>query len=113
MKNKNFYSNEKTPKPSLNWVNKSEKDRKMLVFKELKKNSIYSDFIVSSALSDGQVILKIVQNIPVDKRGLLLIDLEKHLKTNIDEGLTLWCEPVGDKSKLRNLRGIKFNKKEI
>ena len=59
------------------------------------------------------MILKIVQNIPVDKRGLLLIDLEKHLKTNIDEGLTLWCEPVGDKSKLRNLRGIKFKKKEI
>ena len=113
MKDKNFYSNAITPKPGPDWINKSEDERKKLVFIELKKNSIYNDFFVSSALSDGQVILKIEKNIPADKRGILLIELEKNLKTSIDEGLTLWCEPVGDKSKLRNLRGIKFNKKEI
>ena len=32
--------------------------------------------------------------------------LEEKLKKEIDEGLTIWLEPVGDKSKLRNLRGI-------
>ena len=26
-----------------------------------------------------------------------------------DLGLTIWCEPVGDKSKLRKLRGIEIN----
>ena len=26
----------------------------------------------------------------------------------IDAGLTVWLEPVGDRSKLRNLRGINF-----
>ena len=34
--------------------------------------------------------------------------LESELKENIDAGLTVWFEPVGDKSKLRNMRGIKF-----
>ena len=25
---------------------------------------------------------------------------------SVDEGITVWCEPVGDKSKLRALRGV-------
>ena len=41
-------------------------------------------------------------------RGMILLDLEEKLKKNIDIGLTVWLEPVGDKSKLRNLRGIKI-----
>ena len=36
------------------------------------------------------------------------LNLEERLKNNIDKGLTVWFEPVGDKSKLRNLRGIKI-----
>ena len=38
----------------------------------------------------------------------MLLDLEEKLKNEIDLGITVWCEPVGDKSKLRNLRGIKI-----
>ena len=34
--------------------------------------------------------------------------LEEDLKLNIDKGLTVWCEPLGDKNSLRNLRGIKI-----
>ena len=41
-------------------------------------------------------------------RGIILLDLEEQLKKNIDQGLTVWLEPIGDKSKLRNLRGVKF-----
>jgi hypothetical protein len=52
------------------------------------------------------------ETIPTNIRGLLLLDLEKKLKDNIDNGLTVWLEPVGDKSKLRNLRGIKIKKIE-
>ena len=37
------------------------------------------------------------------------IELEQKLKSNIDVGITIWCEPVGDKSKLRKLRGIQIN----
>ena len=43
-------------------------------------------------------------------REMRLKKLEQKLKSNIDVGITIWCEPVGDKSKLRNLRGIKFKK---
>ena len=28
----------------------------------------------------------------------MLLDFEKKIKNNIDKGLTVWCEPVGDKS---------------
>ena len=34
--------------------------------------------------------------------------MEGLLKSKIDQGITIWLEPVGDKSKLRNLRGITF-----
>ena len=57
---------------------------------------------------DGQIILKVQKSIPSNIRGILLLDLEDRIKKNIDKGLTVWLEPVGDKSKLRNLRGIKF-----
>ena len=30
------------------------------------------------------------------------------IKNNIDKGLTVWFDPVGDKSKLRNLRGVEI-----
>ena len=45
----------------------------------------------------------------MNKRGLFLLELEERLKSAIDKGITIWLEPVGDKSKLRQLRGIKFN----
>ena len=50
----------------------------------------------------------ILKFLPSNIRGILLLDLEDRIKKNIDKGLTVWLEPVGDKSKLRNLRGIKF-----
>ena len=40
----------------------------------------------------------------------MLLDLESLIKDNIDDGISIWLEPVGDKSKLRNLRGINFKK---
>ena len=30
------------------------------------------------------------------------------MKESVDNAITIWLEPVGDKSKLRNLRGIKI-----
>ena len=35
-----------------------------------------------------------------------MLDLEEKIKTEIDRGLSIWCEPVGDKSKLRQLRRL-------
>ena len=66
------------------------------------------DFEVIKAPDNGQIVLKIEQIIPVNERGLLLLELEEILKSVVDKGITVWCEPVGDKSKLRKLRGVEI-----
>ena len=104
---KNNFSGAKTPITSKDWRKKSEKNRIDIVSEELKKNSLYKDFEVIKAADDGQIILKIERIIPANQRGLLLLELEEKLKL-IDEGITIWCEPVGDKSKLRKLRGVEI-----
>ena len=104
---KNFTS-VATPTTSKDWVVKSEKDRVEMISKELKKNILYKDFEVVKAPDNGQILLRIEKIIPANVRGLLLLELEEKLKL-IDNGITLWCEPVGDKSKLRKLRGVEIN----
>ncbi len=64
---------------------------------------------VLSADSKGQIIISIHENMPAKERGVFLLDLEIFLKENIDSGINIWCEPVGDKNKLRQLRGIEIN----
>ena len=104
---KNF-SSVKTPITSQDWIKKSEENRINIVSEELKKNSLYKDFEVIKAPDNGQIVLKIERIIPTNERGLLLLELEGMLKSVVDKGITVWCEPVGDKSKLRQLRGVKI-----
>ena len=105
---KNF-SNQETPRPSENWKNLSESSRIEMIAEELKKNKIYDGFEVVEAPDNGQIVLKIERTILAKERGILLLELEEKLKSSLDKGISVWLEPVGDKSKLRNLRGIKFN----
>ena len=98
----------KTPSTSQFWKNLSNEKRVDLINKELKKNKNLSEFEVFKTPDNGQIVFKVQKTIPSNKRGLLLLDLEDQLKANVDKGITVWFEPVGDKSKLRNLRGIKF-----
>ena len=105
---KNFAS-EKTPTTTKFWKNLDDKNRKKLIINEISKIDELKDFEVSQVLSDGQIIFRVTKSIPSNKRGNILLDLEERLKKNVDIGLTVWFEPVGDKSKLRNLRGIKIN----
>tara|TARA_B100000575_G_C22618766_1_gene384311 strand:- start:93 stop:443 length:351 start_codon:yes stop_codon:yes gene_type:complete len=97
-----------TPTPQNSWKSLNEYERIKLVENCLSKDESYKDFIVINALDDGQVILKIETGIPANKRGTLLLDCEDNLKKTIDRGITIWLEPVGDKSKLRNLRGVEI-----
>lgn len=98
-------SKAKTPVTDHKWRNKSNVDRVKLIQNFLIENK-YNEHEVISAEKNGQITLKIMKNIPADIRGIALLDLEEELKKKIDKGLTIWLEPVGDKSKLRNLRGI-------
>lgn len=95
----------KTPLVSEEWKRKSNLERIALVENFFKKNQ-YIDYKVVRVEIDGHVILKVEKNIPAHERGLLFLNLEQKMKDQIDKGITIWLEPVGDKSKLRNLRGI-------
>ena len=64
---------------------------------------------VVSADIKGQVIIALHENMSPKERGIFLLDLENYLKENIDSGINIWCEPIGDKNKLRKLRGIEIN----
>ena len=58
--------------------------------------------------SDGQIILSFKEVVNVNERGGILLDFEEIIKDKIDKGLTVWLMPIGDKSSLRNLRGIEI-----
>lgn len=96
----------KTPATEENWKKLSSPERQKKIEDQLKKNKKFDDFEIFKASENGNIVFKIKNNIPSNERGLLLLDLESDLKKNIDQALTVWLEPVGDKSKLRNLRGI-------
>ena len=96
------------PEPGKEWINTKDTNRINKIKLELQKDDKYKNIKVINALKNGQVILEINYTISASDRGMLLLELEKKLKNNIDLSLTVWLNPVGDKSKLRNLRGIKI-----
>ena len=91
-----------------NWKKLKEELRIEMINDYLKNNILYKDLQVVKALDDGQVILKVSNNILANKRADMLLDLEELLKIAFDAGINLWCEVVSDKSKLRQLRGVKI-----
>ena len=97
-----------TPKTTNEWTKLSEDLRKKKIMDEISNNDELKEFEVRQASKDGQIVFKISKSISSNTRGLLLLSLEEQLKNNIDQGLTVWLEPVGDRSKLRNLRGVKI-----
>lgn len=100
------YADIDTVQPSDTWKNISSVERLKLVSNQLQKFEGAESFKVVQADENGQIVIAIEKNIPANKRGLYLLKLEQTLKDNIDQGLHLWCEPVGDKSVLRKLRGV-------
>jgi hypothetical protein len=86
----------------------SEEARLSLVNSTMGTNATFpsNTLIAVDTKMDGQVIIRLQESIAADKRGTLLLDLEAFLKEKIDQGLVVWLEPFGDRSSLRNLRGI-------
>lgn len=93
-------------KPTDFWLSLSEAERIEKVEKQLRCDDKYYQIHVVNAQDNGHTILRIERPMPASERGLFLLELEAKLKRSIDEGLTIWLEPVGDKSKLRQLRGV-------
>ena len=97
-----------TPLPGEAWKNLSEGKRRQSVSDIIYKYDQYEDLEVQSAAADGRVVLRTEKIIPANERGLYYLKLEGILKQKVDVGISVWCEPVGDKSKLRALRGVNF-----
>ena len=102
------YANADTPTPSLAWWQLSDKERLALVDNAMdtEMTSSKKTIMIMEAKPDGQVIVRLLEPVPAGKRGTLLLDFEEVLKESIDPGLVVWLEPLGDRSSLRNLRGI-------
>jgi hypothetical protein len=97
-----------TPLPGDAWKNSSEEKRRQSVSNVIDKYDQYDDIEVQSAAVDGRVVLCTEKIIPANERGLYYLKIEEILKQKVDVGISVWCEPVGDKSKLRALRGVNF-----
>jgi len=92
--------------PSLAWKNLSEKDRIQKVEAVMKGFTSSEVMEVIKAYSDGQVTISLNNVMNASERGSFLLDFEELLKDTLDNGITIWHEPIGDKNSLRNLRGI-------
>lgn len=108
MGNNLHYATAVTPTPGHTWRQLSDGERVALV-----RNAVAAEIaplsnmlFIAEAKPDGQVIVSLLESVPADRRGALLLDLEELLKQAIDPGLAVWLEPLGDRNSLRNLRGI-------
>lgn len=102
------YATAVTPTPGHAWRQLSDDKRIALVNDTVSARMapLSRMLVIEEAKPDGQVIVNLLEPVPADKRGTLLLDLEEILKQAIDPGLAVWLEPLGDRSSLRNLRGI-------
>ena len=102
------YANVETPTPGQAWCQLSDEVRLIRV-KEVvgsEMGALTKLLMIMEAKRDGQIIVSLLESLPADKRGTVLLDLEAFLKEAIDPGLVVWLEPLGDRNSLRNLRGI-------
>ena len=94
-----------TPEVKDPWKTMDVAQRKSAIIEVIQSQQCQVCEVVSIK-NDGQVIIRFTEPVAVSKRGLLLLDLEEALKSEIDQGITVWVEALGDKNSLRNLRGI-------
>ena len=95
--------------PTTKWINLEEDARIEIIQDLLGSLELEFQMKVISAPSNGHVVVTTTDIMPPDKRGLFLLNLENEFKQCIDIGITVWLETEGDKSKLRQLRGITIN----
>lgn len=98
----------KTPAPKDSWLKIKEEKKISLLENALKKmnEDINESIQIISSHNNGQVIVKLLKNLAPAERGTFLLDIEFFLKEKIDQAIYINVEPMGDKSSLRNLRGL-------
>ena len=96
-------ANAQTPQVSGRWLDLSSNERDELV-KAALTSFPRLEFVSSD--KSGSITVSFLSPCGANERGTILLDFEKVLKENIDSALTVWLEPLGDRSSLRRLRGI-------
>jgi len=104
----NFEASTPTPQVGTEWISKNNLVRLDQVNKTLAGTSFEEFVSPTRTFADGQIYFTFKKQISSSLRGIFLLDLELMLKENIDSGIFIWCEPIGDKNSLRNLRGIEI-----
>tara|TARA_B100000315_G_scaffold212314_1_gene209627 strand:- start:137 stop:463 length:327 start_codon:yes stop_codon:yes gene_type:complete len=102
------YASENTPVTGNHWINLSDTQRVNTINEIINNNNSFKNIFISRAHENGQVFVILSDNLNAAQRGSLLLDFEEHIKIKLDEGLNVWCEPLGDKNSLRKLRGIQI-----
>ena len=101
-------ANADTPITQKTWKLMSEIERIKLLNKQMVKKQDYMSISINKTTESGQVLVTLDGKFTASKRGVYLLDFERYLKDNIDQGINVWCETIGDKNSLRNLRGIQI-----
>ena len=93
------------PVPGEKWKSSTESTRIKMVQSTMdsKDNSLMN---VVYCHDNGYVYMDLLQPIDASQRGIMLLEFEFKLKEKIDQALTIWHTPQGDKSSLRRLRGV-------
>ena len=91
---------------STSWVSKSKEQRLNELSAAILGTRFEELVTPTRAIDNGQVYVSLNKPVNSSERGKLLLDLESHFKSSVEVGINLWCEPLGDKNSLRNLRGI-------
>jgi hypothetical protein len=103
-----LFASSPTPKVGNAWVSCDSESRLNQINKVLEGTDFVEFITPTRALDDGQVYFSFKKQISSSIRGVFLLDLEILIKNRIDTGIIIWCEPIGDKNSLRNLRGIEI-----
>ena len=104
----NFEASIPTPQVDTEWINKDNLVRLDQINKILEGTRFEEFVSPTRTFADGQIYFTFKKQISSSLRGIFLLDLELMLKDKINSGIVIWCEPIGDKNSLRNLRGIEI-----
>lgn len=61
---------------------------------------------ILNCAEDGSVFVRLRIELPAEDRGTFLRILERHLKRKVDKGCRILVEPIADKNKARQWRGV-------
>ena len=101
-------ANAEAPVTQTTWKLMPDIERIKLLNKQMVKNQDYMRISIKKTLENGQVLVSLDGKFSASERGVYLLDFERYLKDNVDQGISVWCETIGDRNSLRNLRGIQI-----